>query len=223
MRKGFLSIEWQDIDQHGLLIASVLAFTRYRHRFDPEWAPSRRVIMKEFKLGRVVAQEAVDKVCEILGIAHKRTPKSKGTGTKPNHIGNTETHHIDERNRTTCGTETHHIDDETAPPSIYNFNRTIIERPYQQWNTNQGMLDRMYSYMDKGEWFWLMTTKDEQSYLWDSYNMPPIDTDHELTVLFKIQCGYTYDNNMIVTIGDLTPQHFIDAHYNPPPFIGAAR
>lgn len=238
-RYTYIKLAREDVSNYGLDIAIVLAFTRFRREVKPEWVPSRRVIMTEFGLTQGRADKAVKAVCQMLSLRHKRTPKK--TEIKPPKkakafpktapTGETTNHICGEITNQSCGETANHIPDtmwlDSSPPNkpINELSKEPINKGvrYPQWSSKFIMCSSLHKYLDNGEWFWMLTKKDNEIFLWDYYNLPPTDSDHELYQVFKSECDYEFHNNMIVTIGDLTPQHFIDAHYNPAPFIGAAR
>ena len=53
-------------------------------------------------------------------------------------------------------------------------------RRYPQWSSKFIMCSSLHKYLDNGEWFWMLTKKENEIFLWDYYNLPPTDSDHEL-------------------------------------------
>ena len=227
----YIKMAREDIQKHGLDVALVLAFTRFRREVKSDWVPSRRVIMDEFKLTQGRADKAVKAVCQMLSLRHKRTPKGteikptrKGKAfQKPQSCGEPVNHICGEPVHQSCGEPMHHIDGgmwlDGAPPNI-NSN----ELPNKDWNLPYPLLNGpsyarmcLTQYLKQGIWFWMATMIDGNQYLWDSNNMPPHDAEQELKFVGKTHCFVDSARVMVGEFADNTPDHFkkhIDALTN---------
>lgn len=221
-RYTYIKVARQDVMAHGVDVALVLAFTRFRREVKSDWVPSRRVIMDEFKLTQGRADKAVKAVCQMLSLRHKRTPKAteikpprKGKAFQKTQLCGEPVNHIcGEPVHQSCGEPVHQISGgmwlDGAPPNI-----TSNELPKEAANLPYPLLDGppymrmcLTNYCNQGIWFWMTTNIDGNLYLWDSNNMPPIDARQELKCVGKEYCPIDTARVMVGEFADNTPDHF---------------